>query len=293
VFNAEATVKRAIQSILDQSLSPAEIIVIDDNSQDNSCEILKSFADHDQRISILKNMSNLGQAQNRNVGVASAKSDFVVYFDDDDESSQDRALDHNKLFQAGATISFVSSDIHYTNGYSVPARNLDYSGILDFQMLARNLLLGEVGNRFTNLFIPASTLAIRTEEFKNVGGFDPSLRRLEDVDLALRFAKSGQVFGFSSSPLVTRFSTISKAKGNGIDMKYEAVLLERYRKQFLHSEYIYAIKHCKTRQLYFSRRYFLLSMHLVTNPIYFFILLSKPQTYARRLIHDFRRKSKK
>jgi GT2 family glycosyltransferase len=197
------------------------------------------------------------------------------------------------MFLSGATVSFVSSEIHYENGYSVGAQNQDYLGILDFQAFARKLLLGEANNEYTNLAIPASTLAVRTADFKRVGGFDPSLRRLEDVDLALKFAQASQVFGFSSTPLVARHSTLSIAKGNGIDMKYEALLLDRYKDHFSTSEYTYALKHCRTRQLYFSKRYLLLSLHLVINPIYSFNLLMKPKSYALRLIHDFRRKSHK
>jgi glycosyltransferase involved in cell wall biosynthesis len=293
VFNAEKTVGRAIQSILAQSLSPAEIFIIDDNSQDRSRQIIRDFVDKDPRISIIENKSNLGQSHNRNLGVASANSDFVVFFDDDDQSLPDRTLEHKKMFLSGATVSFVSSDIHYENGYSVAARNLDYVGALDFQAFARKLLLGDMNNQYTNLAIPASTLAVRTKEFKSIGGFDPSLRRLEDVDLALKYAKSRQVFGFSSTPLVTRHSTISIAKGNGIDMKFEALLLDRYKNHFSNSEYMYALQHCRTRQLYFSKKYLLLSLHLVINPIYSFKLLMKPRSYTRRLIHDYKRKLNK
>ena len=293
VFNAECTVGRAIQSILDQSLPPVEIFVIDDNSQDKSCQIVKTFMDRVPRISLIENKINLGQALNRNVGVATSKSDFIVFFDDDDQSSPGRSFEHCKMFQSGATISFVSSDIHYKNGYSVQARNFDFSGILDFQKFTRKLLLGETDENYANLAIPASTLAVRTEMFKKLGGFDPSLRRLEDVDLALKYARSQQIFGFSSKSLVVRYSTISKTKGNGIDMKFEAILLDRYRDQFPRSHYIYALKHCRTRQLYFSKEYFLLLFHLMINPIYSFKLLLKPQSYMRRLIHDYKRNSNK
>ena len=290
VFNAEYTVGRAIQSILDQSLPPTEIFVIDDNSQDNSRQIVRDFVDRDPRIALIENKTNFGQSQNRNVGVFKSKSDFVVFFDDDDQSLPGRALEHSKMFQSGASISFVSSEIRYMNGYSVQARNAEYSGILDFQKLVRKLLLGEVNESYADLSIPASTLAVRTKEFKTVGGFDPGLRRLEDVDLALKYAQSRQVFGFSSSLLVDRYSTLSMSKGNGIDMKFESLLLNRYRGQLIHSEYVFAQKHCRTRQLYFSKQYPSLFLHLLMNPDYSLNILKKPRTFIRRLVHDYRRR---
>ena len=293
VFNAEHTVGRAIQSILDQTLLAAEIFVIDDNSQDNSCQVIRAFAEREPRISFIENKRNLGQAENRNTGVASSKSDFVVFFDDDDKSQPGRVLEHSKMFELGATISFVSSVIDYKNGYSVSAQNSEYSGTLDFQKFARKLLLGEADNNYTNLAVPGSTLAVLTEEFKRVGGFDPRLRRLEDVDLALKYAQSREVFGFSSAPLVIRYSTLSTAKGRGIDMRFEALLLDRYRDQFSDSEFVYALKHCRTRQLYFSKKMLRLSLHLLIHPIYACKLLLKPRSYTRRLIHDYRRKRNK
>jgi glycosyltransferase involved in cell wall biosynthesis len=293
VFNAERTVKRAIESILSQDLRAAEIIVIDDNSQDSSPALIEAFAKSDQRITFIQNSTNLGQSENRNVGVTNSKSDFVVFFDDDDESSPGRALAHEKMIRSGAEISYVSSEIYYLNGYSVPADNTEYIGLLDFQMLARKLLLGEIANNYPNLAIPASTLAVRTSTFKSLGGFDPSLRRLEDVEFALKSAQSQQIFGFSSTPLVVRHSTISASKGNGIDMKFEALLLARYKDQFQHSEYSYALKHCRTRQLYFSRNYLSLMLHLLFHPKYSLQLLVRPRTYIQRLLHDYKKESGK
>ena len=293
VFNAERTVERAIQSILNQDLLAAEIIVIDDNSKDSSPALVEHFAKSDQRISFIQNSTNLGQAENRNVGVANSKSDFVVFFDDDDESLPGRALAHEKMIQSGAEISYVSSEIYYMNGYSVPAYNADYLGLIDFQLLTRKLLLGELPNNYANLAIPASTLAVRTSTFTRLGGFDPSLRRLEDVDFALKFAQSQQIFGFSSIPLVARHSTLSISKGNGIDMKYEAQLLVRYKDQFKHSEYSHALKHCRTRQLYFSKSYLSLLLHLLLHPNYSLKIMVTPRTYIRRLLHDYKKKSSK
>jgi glycosyltransferase involved in cell wall biosynthesis len=293
VFNAERTLERALQSILNQDLQAAEIFVIDDNSNDRSPFLIESFAKSDKRISLIRNSVNLGQSENRNVGVANSKSDFVVFFDDDDQSLPGRALAHGNMIQSGAEISYVSSDIYYLNGYSVPAHNRERIGLLDFQMLTRKLLLGELANNYENLAIPASTLAVRTSTFKSLGGFDPSLRRLEDVDLALKFAQSQQIFGFSSTPLVIRHSTKSASKGDGIDMKFEALLLARYKDQFHHSEYSYAIKHCRTRQLYFSEKYLSLVLHLLFHPKYSLQLLVKPRTYIRRLLHDYKKKSGK
>jgi glycosyltransferase involved in cell wall biosynthesis len=70
VFNAENTVGRAIQSILAQSLSPSEILIIDDNSRDKTKEEIKKikFENNQIKIKCLFNKSNQGYGGNQKIG---------------------------------------------------------------------------------------------------------------------------------------------------------------------------------------------------------------------------------
>ncbi|KRD63896.1 hypothetical protein ASE40_00675 [Flavobacterium sp. Root935] len=89
VFNAESYLKRCLDSVLNQTLSDVEIICIDDCSTDNSCEILKSYAERDSRIKLWKNEKNIGQGLTRNKGLDVAVGEYVAFVDCDDWIEKD------------------------------------------------------------------------------------------------------------------------------------------------------------------------------------------------------------
>lgn len=290
-FNAESTLARAIKGILGQELPASQIVIIDDCSTDKSVEIAKDFALVENRILLIENHKNQGQSQGRNLGATIFESDFVIFFDDDDFSSPQRSMAHFKMFKANAAFSYVSSQINYPNGYSKLATNSDYIGQIPAKKILRQLLLGNDRNSDEKFWVPASTLAVKTEVFRQVGGFDPALRRLEDVDLAIKLALHNQIFAFSSENLVSRYSTLSADKGGGIDMKYEELLLKRYRVNFSGPEYKFALTHCESRTLYFSKKYVSLFMHFLSNPSYVLRVIRKPGRALARIAHDFKKRS--
>lgn len=83
VYNAEKTLKRAIQSIVNQSYANLEIILVNDGSTDQSLKICKDYAELDKRIYIL-NQNNAGVSTARNKGLDFAKGDFCCFIDSDD-----------------------------------------------------------------------------------------------------------------------------------------------------------------------------------------------------------------
>jgi len=89
-FNSSATIEYALQSLLQQTYQNIEIIVIDDNSTDNSCEIIERIAATDQRIQILCNQSNQGTYINRNRIFKSANGKYFTILDADDYALPDR-----------------------------------------------------------------------------------------------------------------------------------------------------------------------------------------------------------
>lgn len=288
VFNAEDTISRALTSILEQDLPAQKIFVIDDFSTDNSLKLLNDFAQQDSRIQIIKNESNRGQSYSRNLGASLSVADLLIFFDDDDFSSPNRANVQVKILSGSAQVSYVSSKICYPNGYIVPALNSIFNGTIDGNDFCRQLLLGKfkTSERFV---VASSTLAIDRELFNESKGFDEQLRRLEDVDFALKVALSQKVFCFSSEILVDRYSTISSDKGSGQDMIYEQILLERYRSMLSNRDFDYAIKHVLTRRYYFARSYFKLFFHLLISPSYSIKFFFRINRIIGRFAHEMKK----
>lgn len=83
IYNSQLTIDRCIKSILAQSYSNLDIILINDGSIDDSLYICEGYAKEDKRISLL-NQKNSGPSKARNVGLNVAKGDYVLFIDSDD-----------------------------------------------------------------------------------------------------------------------------------------------------------------------------------------------------------------
>ena len=83
VYNTESFVEEAILSILNQTLSETEVIVVDDGSTDSSLEIIKTLADTDSRIKVFS-QRNQGQSVARNLGLSIVKGEYIYFMDSDD-----------------------------------------------------------------------------------------------------------------------------------------------------------------------------------------------------------------
>lgn len=90
VFNAAPYLSQAVESILSQTLSNFEFIIIDDHSTDNSWKIIKSYARRDSRIRIFRNRLNLGVSTNSNIAISLARCKYLARMDADDISVADR-----------------------------------------------------------------------------------------------------------------------------------------------------------------------------------------------------------
>lgn len=90
LYNKEAIIKRTVKSVLNQSFTYFELIIVNDGSTDNSLEIVQSISD--ERIVII-NQENGGPSKTRNTGAKAAKADWIIFLDADDELAAD-ALAH-------------------------------------------------------------------------------------------------------------------------------------------------------------------------------------------------------
>jgi glycosyltransferase involved in cell wall biosynthesis len=90
VFNAEPYLREAIDSILNQTFTDFELIIVDDGSTDGSSGVLKSSVQEDKRIHLMSNASNLGLIAALNKGIRLAKGEYIARQDADDASMRRR-----------------------------------------------------------------------------------------------------------------------------------------------------------------------------------------------------------
>src|SRR5690606_2521559 len=84
VYNREKYIAEAIKSVLASTYQNWELIIVDDQSMDNSVAIAQSFAQKDPRIQVHVNKENLGDYPNRNRAASYAKGKYLKYVDSDD-----------------------------------------------------------------------------------------------------------------------------------------------------------------------------------------------------------------
>lgn len=99
VYNAELYFSKTIDFVLNQSLKNIEIIIVDDNSSDNTYRVICHYASADNRIKVIKNDKNIGAGASRNKGLKIATGDYIIFLDDDDFIENDML---NKLLNTAS-----------------------------------------------------------------------------------------------------------------------------------------------------------------------------------------------
>src|SRR5262245_54582093 len=187
-FNREATIGRAISSVLAQTWANFEIVVVDDGSQDATVTVATSFGD--ERVRIVRHEQNRGAAAARNTGIRAAKGEFIALLGSDDGwFSYKLAMRLGQLReQAPETCVSCTGVILHLIDRGI-CREYRLQDCADWR---RRLALG-CDER------PGSTLLARRHVFARVGLLDESFHRYEDWDWLLRYATSdGRVLAIST-----------------------------------------------------------------------------------------------
>ena len=135
--NAEQTIGQAIESVLDQTHKPLELIIVDDGSTDDTLSLAAEYAERDKRIRILENETNCGVSYSRNHGVEAANAEWIAFLDSDDMWTP------QKLEKQCAEISAnPSCPLFYTGSAFMDEYSEQYSFILSVpEQLTYNSLL--------------------------------------------------------------------------------------------------------------------------------------------------------
>lgn len=109
-YNGERFVSEAINTVLSQTYSNIELIVVDDCSTDNSPEIIENIARADSRVHFIRNTSNCGVSKTRNNGIQLAKGHYIAFLDNDDLWEKDKVERQLLLASKGYLIVYCSYD---------------------------------------------------------------------------------------------------------------------------------------------------------------------------------------
>ena len=189
-FNRKETLKRAIQSVVMQSYTPYEIIVIDDGSDDGTKEWLK---DNFPNVKYIYQM-NSGVSSARNKGIKFARGDWIALLDSDDEWLPSKLKDQANEIESNPAAKFLhTNEIWIRNGVRVN------------QMKKHKKYGGYIFEKCLDMCrISPSSVLIKKDIFDEIGMFDETLKVCEDYDLWLRFASKYPVH-FLDRPLIKKY----------------------------------------------------------------------------------------
>jgi len=179
---ASSYLKEAIDSVINQSYMNWELIVIDNNSTDNTIDLVKSYKSN--KIFIYQINNNGVIAKSRNLGIEKSSGDYVAFLDSDDW------WEDLKLEKALHSIDKHNADIVYHNCNLV---SLSSKSITRCRHLKTNALTDLVLDG--NTLVTSSVVALR-EKIEKVGRFDenPEIIGWEDYHLWLKLAKNSSIF---------------------------------------------------------------------------------------------------
>jgi glycosyltransferase involved in cell wall biosynthesis len=250
-YNRKNLLKETIDSILNQSFTNFELIVVDNFSNYNFFKHIGSF--NDERIKPFQNQNNGIIAVNRNIGIKQAQGEYISFCDDDDKWYKSKLEKSIKLFFSDTTIDLVSHSVYKTIGGKIgskwPTIKIEPNSDIYKQLL------------FNGNSIGLSTVTVKKNIIEEINGFNQSPEYLtcEDYDAWLNLAKLGKVFYHINEPL-------AESEVGGYQFNNYAVKCENTEILFEKHYYKYPQKNIITSFYYYYR---LLKLKLKRFRLYF------------------------
>ncbi|HUX91560.1 MAG TPA: glycosyltransferase [Gallionellaceae bacterium] len=247
-YNHAHFLGRALQSVLDQTYTNWEAIVIDNHSQDNTDDVVERFAD--PRISLLKIHNNGVIAASRNRGILAAKGEWVAFLDSDDWWVPCKLLECLKEQNNG--VDFFYHDLRIVR----EKPSIFKASVVKSRQLSKPVLIDLLagGNVIAN-----SSVVVRKNLLTQIGGLDEDRQMIgcEDYNLWLRVAQKSDAFLYIPKTLGYYL-----LHGNGVSRKdmsipmrcatEDFIRLLDYRQTYKHES---RISYAKARSLFLAGDY--------------------------------------
>ncbi|RAQ42830.1 glycosyltransferase family 2 protein [Limnospira platensis] len=195
-YNAEKFIALAIDSIINQTFTEFELIIVDDGSTDGTLDIIKNYEKQDNRIKVIYS-DHGGASQARNLGIAAAKHPWIAIMDADDVAVPHRFQRQIETLEKMPNLVGLGSAVHHINsqGDILSISPLGPKTEEEFYQMRQD---GHV----VNLNHP--TALFKKEIVLKVGGYRPDFFPAEDLELMDRMAEYGPILSLPEPLLLYR-----------------------------------------------------------------------------------------
>lgn len=215
-YNSKKYIKKAIDSVLEQTYSNFELIIVDGNSTDGTLDILDEYKKQDRRIKVIQDEGRgIGAALQLGCQIASGK--FIARMDSDDIAINTRFEKQLKIFHSIPNLILVSSPVIYINeddsivGYSFPYTN-------------KRIIQEKV------YLIAHPTVMMKKDAYVKAGGYQPLLRA-EDYFLWNRMRLMGEFYIFKE-PLI-KYRLLQDSLSHTLDDNFNKKLGRKLESYFI------------------------------------------------------------
>lgn len=229
--NSQDYISKTVDSLINQTIKPLEIILVNDASTDNTLDVLRQMeVKHPNIIKVIDLETNNGPSYARNFGVENSKGEYILFLDSDDIAEP--FLIEKYLFKLNELNKKEDDYILCFSGYiQVNEKDEEISDVVRGIQVEPEEILGYQLTR--NYIISTSGVLTKKDYFLKTGGFNEEIRYSEDWDLWLRLARHGG-FAYVDEPLVKiRRHGSNLSSKIGKMLRAERVVLKQYSIDFI------------------------------------------------------------
>lgn len=217
-YNAEKHISASIESLINQTYTNFELLVINDGSSDKTQSIVEEFCIRDSRIILINNDKNLFVIKSRNIGIENAKGKYLAILDADDLALPNRLEKQVEFLENNPDVFLIGSSAHIIDENNTICN--DFIALTDYHELKRNILKN-------NLFYHSSIMFRNEKVF-----YREKMIYTEDYDLILRLFSEGKKIVNIPDTLISYRQTnhsLSKTKNRLVQWLFIYKAREFYR----------------------------------------------------------------
>jgi len=216
VYNGTNYLAEAVQSALDQTYEPIEIIVVDDGSTDGTWELIESFGGSVRGL----RKANGGVASALNLGIREAAGSYIAWLSHDDLWLPEKLARQVELLAGPAGVKACYTDYQIIDSDGRPIRTVNTLGLPRPQLLRK---------LFWHSFIDGSTTLVAKEIYDATGPFDERLLFTQDLDMWMRVLTR---FEFHRLPSVLGKQRVHPSRGSRNVRRHLGEQRKLYESQF-------------------------------------------------------------
>lgn len=214
-YNAGATIKKSIISVLDQSYPNWELIIIDDGSVDNTKDIINEFSKNNQKIKYYK-QNNAGPGAARNLGMNLCEGDYIAFLDSDDYFDKDYLkCVYQECNKGDVDVVFTDRIYEDANGRIIGKTDIWKYRHFDKDFVLKCQMTGKIPWGVGKVF--------KTELYKRASGFT-NLQVGEESIFSFDIVHNAKTISFVEKPILHVLRTLEGQHSKGNDDPWHPVV---------------------------------------------------------------------